>query len=107
MEILGILIFSLIVIVICIVVIKVSFVEAEAEKSSITLFFLRKDMDNPEMLIKQLCASYYGKIIIVNIDGTDRSCSICKMLCENNSHLSYCELSNMKETIKDEYLNVC
>ena len=107
MEILGILIFSIIVILICIVVIRVSYVEAEAEKSAITLFFLRNDMENPEILIKQLYASYYGKIVIVNVDGSEKQCSICRLLCESNSHLTYCELSNMKDTIKEEYLSMC
>lgn len=106
MEILSVVIFSIVVIVICIVVIKVSFVEVEAEKNAITIFFLKKDMQNPEMLIKQLYSAYYGKMVIVNIDGTDKNCAICRTLCENNSHLIYCELPNMTETIKEQYLSI-
>lgn len=105
MEILSVIIFSMVVMVICVVVIKVSFVEANAEKSAITLFFLRKDMQNPETLIKQLYSSYYGKMVVINVDGTDRSCAICRTLCETNSHLVYCELSNMDETIKEQYFS--
>ena len=104
MEIISILIFSAVVVFICIMVVKNSFIEAEAEKHAITLFFIHHDTTNPDMLLKQLTASYYGKIIIVNVDATEECCTICRMLCEENSHLIYCELSDMKDTIKEEYL---
>jgi hypothetical protein len=106
MEILSVVIFSIVVILVCVVVIKASFVEVEAESSAITLFFLRKSMENPESLIKNLYSSYYGKMVIVNVDGTERSCAICRALCENNSHLRYCELSQLDETVKQTYLDM-
>lgn len=103
MEIVSILIFSAVVVFICIVVIKNSFVEAEAEKHSVTLFFIRHDTTNPDILLQQLSASYYGKIIIVNVDATEECCAMCRLLCKDNSHLVYCELDDMKDTINNEY----
>ncbi|MBS6445150.1 MAG: hypothetical protein KH373_05040 [Ruminococcus sp.] len=105
MELICILIFSAVVVFICIMVIRVSFVEAEAEKHSLTLFFLKSDVKNPESLLKQLYASYYGKIIIVNIDASEECCAMCNLLCEENSHLTYCELDSLNDIIKQEYSN--
>jgi hypothetical protein len=93
-----------VVVFICVVVIKTSYIEAEAEKRSITLFFIHKDTTNPDMLLRQLSASYYGKIIIVNVNATDECCTMCRILCEENSHLVYCELNNLNQAIDDEYL---
>jgi hypothetical protein len=104
MEIIAITILALVVVFICVVVIKTSYLEADAEKHSLTLFFIHQDTTNPDILLKQLSASYYGKIIIVNIDATEECCTMCRILCEENSHLAYCELSNLKQTIHDEYL---
>lgn len=105
MELICILIFSAVVVFICIMVIRVSFVEAEAEKHSLTLFFLKSDVENPESLLKQLYASYYGKIIIVNIDASEECRAMCNLLCEENSHLTYCELDSLNDIIKQEYSN--
>jgi hypothetical protein len=106
MEIVSILIFSAIVVCICIFVIKASYVEAEAEKHAITLFFIDNKTTNPDNLLKQLSATYCGKIIIVNINATEECCAMCNILCEQNSHLVYCELNSMCETIKTEYSKV-
>ncbi|MCC8069341.1 MAG: hypothetical protein LIO71_06300 [Ruminococcus sp.] len=102
MELICILIFSAVVVFICIMVIKVSFVEAEAEKHSLTIFFLKDDVENPESLLKQLYASYYGKIVIVNVNASEECCSICRLLCEENSHLTYCEFDGLNDIIKQE-----